>query len=609
MDDTPKETVTPSLRVLVVDDSEPTLRLLKEMFSRRGDACTTAPNAFEALRLLDDNIFDLLLSDNLMPGMEGLELIKRAKVLQPQLVCILMSGMGTRRDLLTALQIGVFDFVDKPFPGWDLFTMIIDRAAERSRLIRERDGLLDTLKQQNVRLEFSLLRLHEAFGQLRQQEETLESDLAKAQRVQRHLLPAAFPGFDGLDLFGYYGPCDHLGGDFFHYLRLKDGRLAVYLADVAGHGVSAAMVTLTLREFMRTYSRRHDERGAGADEPASVLSMMNDALRAEAFEPPIFATMVYAIFDPVTGRVLVASAGHPAPLLISGTGQISSLDVSGPALGTVADPVFVTAELNLQPSDSLLLYSDGVTEALNAAGDEFSLTRLQALLPAVAAQPAGAIGTAIEQAVQGHLATLAPSDDMSFVVAVRPAFVAAAGGGSGSSGARLRPGSVKIVRPTLPRRALSEVRGRIQGGWSGQTCVLRLEGLVTWRQASVLRELIRLAQDGHAAQVDLDFAACESLDSTMLGLLLQFAHDVVIHQPGSRVVSQLHEMGILERFTISHEPCAQAGNAMATPPVEGGEACSDLILAAHEALMAVSHDNRERFKEVVGALRKGGGKD
>lgn len=589
------------MRVLVVDDDEIIRQMLKSFFSRRGDICLEAASGTEALHLLEDRIFDVLLSDIRMPEMDGLELVKRAKAIQLHTACVLISGLGSRRDIISALKAGVFDFVDKPILNLEEFTMVMERAAESSRLTQERDSLLETLKQQNTRLEFSLLRLHEAFGQLRQQEEALESDLVRAQRVQRTLLPAAFPHVDGLDFFGYFAPCEHLGGDFFGTLRLNDGKLAVYLVDVAGHGVSAAMVTVTLRELMRTPQRtaaNTDLYGA----PARVLTFINEALVAEAFDPPIYVTMVYAVFDPATGTVTLASAGHPPPLLVSDAGEQRPVAVQGPVLGATCDHPFARSEIVLNPGDTMLFYSDGVTDARNASEEDFAVERLRQTLIEHGGETASEIGSAIEHAMAEHLKAQPAADDVTYIVACRSRVAGApdlslpTNGGAAST-------SVRMVMPGRLRFFPPEGRGRIKGGWTGQNCIIRLGGLATWQLASSFREMIKRAGTDGAASLHVDLAECEALDSTIAGLLLQYAGMLTLHQMGARVAAQLREMGVLERFTVSHEPCPPFESPIAIEPSVSREACSELILAAHEALMEASANNRQRFGEVVASLR------
>lgn len=586
------------LRVLVVDDEDLILKVMKSFFLRRGDQCETAENGVEALRLVKDRSFDLILSDISMPGINGLELIRQIKQLQPKAVCILMSGLGTRGDIIAALKIGVFDFIDKPIPDLAALTMVVDRAAESGRLVRERDTLLDSLRQQNSKLEYSLLRLHEAFGQLQQQEEALESDLKKAQRVQRKFLPAGFPRTDGYDLFGYYAPCEQLGGDFFGTMPLSDGRMALYLVDVAGHGVSAAMITVTFRELMRARRRSSsDDKLFG--EPAEVLRYMNEALLEEDFDPPIFVSMVYAVIDPRSGEISVSCAGHPAPILVSGVNEVRGVRAGGTVLGTSAT-AYTTTQCTLTPGDSLLFYSDGLPDARNSGEQEFSASRLLQFMSSQHALTARSIAESLEQRLQAHLDGMPPSDDITFLVVSRNT---AAVENKPSATGKLIEDSVKIVMPERLMETETGVRGQIHAGYTDKTCVVQLTGLMTWQMAAALREMMRQAKERATPPFHIDLSKCDGMDSTMLGLLLLQAGDVILHAPGKRVTSQLQDMGVLHLFMIKDDPGPHPQVTMAITSSESQQACTDLILSAHEALMEASANNREKFKDVVEELR------
>jgi len=587
------------LRVLVVDDEDLILNVMKSFFLRRRDFCDVAANGIEALRFVQNQSYDLILSDISMPGMDGLELVRQVKKLRPQTVCILMSGLGSRGDVISALKIGVFDFIDKPMPDLAALTMAVDRAVESGRLVRERDALLENLREQNSKLEYSLLRLHEAFGQLRQQEEALESDLQKAQRVQRKFLPTGFPRVPGFDFFGYYAPCEQLGGDFFGTLSLSDGRVAIYLVDVAGHGVSAAMITVTFRELMRARRRSTpDDRLFG--EPAEVLHYMNDALLEEDFEPPIYVSMMYCVIDPRTNEVSVACAGHPAPILVSGLNQVHAVAAGGTVLGTQAVANYTTTKLSLSPGDALLFYSDGLSEVRSSQGTEFSAARLQEIMGTQHAQPAATVADKVEQLLTSHLEGATPTDDITFLVVTHGDPILPQ---EPSTTGNISTDSVKIVMPEKLPDVRTDLRGQIHAGFREKTCIVQLSGIMTWQLAPALREMLQQASERATPPYHIDVSACEAMDSTMLGLLLQHAGELILHQAGKRVVAQLHEMGVLHLFTLSQAACPQPQVAMAITPNDTQQACSDLIISAHEALMEASASNRERFKDVVDELR------
>jgi serine phosphatase RsbU (regulator of sigma subunit)/anti-anti-sigma regulatory factor len=587
------------LCVLVVDDEDLILRVMKSFFLRRQDRCDLATSGEEALRFVEKQNYDLILSDISMPKMDGLELIRRVKIIQPRAICILMSGLGTRGNIIAALKIGVFDFIDKPIPDLAALTMVIDRAAESGRLVRERDELLESLRDQNTKLEYSLLRLHEAFGQLLLQEEALESDLQKAQRVQRKFLPAGFPCVPGYDFFGYYAPCEQLGGDFFGTIPLSDGRLALYLVDVAGHGVSAAMITVTFRELMR--ARRRSSQGDELfAEPEEMLYYMNNALLEEAFEPPIFVSMLYCVIDPRANEVRVACAGHPAPILVSGQNQVQGIPAGGPVLGTQAIANYTTTRFQIHPGDALLLYSDGLSEVRSQQGSEFSAARLQEIMGTLHGHDARAIAGKLEKQLLGHLEGATPSDDITFLVITHDNLGAV---NKPVTTGNIIPDSVKIVMRDKPSDVHTDVRGHIHAGYRGDTCIVQLGGLVTWQLAPAMRDMLQKARARATPPFLVDLSACEAMDSTMLGLLLQHTGEITLHQPGQRVIDQLHEMGVLQLFTINRTPCPQPEVSMDITPVDPHQACSDLIISAHEALIEASASNRERFKEVVDNLR------
>ncbi len=589
------------LRILIVDDEDLILHVLKEFFRQRRDQCDTASNGIEALRLVEDRLYDLVLSDISMPGMDGLELIRRVKALQPHSVCILMSGLGTRRDILSALKIGVFDFIDKPIPDLASLTMVVDRAAESSRLVNERDALLENLKQQNAKLEYSLQRLHEAFGQLRLQEEILESDLARAQRVQRKFLPSSFPRLNGFDLFGYYAPCEQLGGDFFGTVPLGEDHLAVYLVDVAGHGVSAAMVTVTFRELLRARLREKDS-AQFFQSPGPVLEYLNAALLEESFDPPIFVSMIYAVLDPASGSVRMASAGHPAPILATAEPRPIEL-ATGCVLGSQAATRFEEKEIQLQVGDVLVLYSDGISEARNGEGKEFGVERLQEVAQHHRLSAANETGHDLESALERHLAGAARADDVTFIVVSRIAAQIPTSENVPVSNEPNVADSVRIVMPEKLRHASVNTKGSLTAGWHDTTCVIHLSGIATWPLASAMREIITLGKDRSHDPIHLDIADCEAMDSTILGLLLQHASETVVHQPVKRVVSQMHEMGLLALFNISHDPCPIPDTPISIESNTSQQAASDIILSAHEALMEASESNRQRFKGVVDTLK------
>jgi serine phosphatase RsbU (regulator of sigma subunit)/anti-anti-sigma regulatory factor len=590
------------LRVLVVDDEVEVRLPLEEFFKHRGDECVLAADGLQALDELAKSDFDIMVTDISMPRMDGLELVARTRKAYPHTVCLVLSGTGTRADIISAMKSGAFDFLEKPLPDFATFSMVIDRAAERCRLVRDRDSLLESLKRQNAKLEVSLSQLHEAYGRLRRQEETLETDLRQAQRVQRKMLPSGFPLLGGLDFYAYYAPCERLGGDFFGVVPLGPDKLAVFLGDVAGHGVSAAMITVALRELVHAHRLLHPNSRI-FENPEAALKFLNHGLLEEAFDPPILATMAFCVFDDKTGSVVCASAGHPPPLLVNDKGRGRPLKACGPVLGIESPGEFETETLTLSEGDFILFYSDGLSESRNRVGAELTETGLLDLISERHGQTSREVGECLEEKMAEYLAGLTPADDTSFIVASRSTREDRVESRQVNTSGELED-SVKVVLPHEIRRTAPGAPGRVEGATDDERCVIRLSGLGSWRQAPALRDLIQEAMKTRVESIHLDVSDCQALDSTMLGLLYQIAPRIVLGSPSRRVRDQLRELGILNRFTISDSVPPFPLRRMNVGGAVSREDYSDLMISAHESLMGVSDDNRERFSPIVEGIRK-----
>jgi sigma-B regulation protein RsbU (phosphoserine phosphatase) len=197
----------------------------------------------------------------------------------------------------------------------------------------------------------------------------LDEEMRQAGRVQRELLPAQLPDIDGLELGASYVTCSRAGGDYYHVLPLPDGRSGLFLADVSGHGVGAAVGTAMLHTLL------HSCPDPGAP-PSRVLAHVNHHLRAVAPEG-MFATAFYGIYEAASRRLTYSLAGHPLPLLRRRNLDVRELErTGGLPLGVLPRDAWTDKEVRLQPGDGLLLYTDGIVEGMNAAGEMFGPGRL-----------------------------------------------------------------------------------------------------------------------------------------------------------------------------------------------------------------------------------------
>ncbi len=237
----------------------------------------------------------------------------------------------------------------------------------------------------------------------------LESELELAQSVQKALLPRQAPAIRGIDVAAFSRPAQILGGDFIDFPRYRDGAHGLLIGDVAGKGVSAGLLMASVQASARTLA-------LDADSPAQVLQRVNDIF-CHNVHMTTFVTLFLARLDPDLRTLTYCNAGHNPPLLFrrgKASGEITWLDPTNPAIGLVEDSEWKSKTISLLPGDILLLYTDGVTEAENAQGEEFGQERLVEF--AKAGQPAREIVLGLQQKLQEFTAGQPLADDTTIVV-------------------------------------------------------------------------------------------------------------------------------------------------------------------------------------------------
>jgi serine phosphatase RsbU (regulator of sigma subunit)/predicted ester cyclase len=204
-----------------------------------------------------------------------------------------------------------------------------------------------------------------------EERERIEQELQVARRIQQELLPETIPNLDGWQIATYYGPAREVGGDFYDFLRLEDGRLGLVVGDATGHGMPAALVMATTRGMLRAVVQ-------SVESPGEVLAKVNEALVAE-IPPSTFVTCFYAVLDPGSSRLLYANAGHNLPCR-GHNGQADELRARGMPLGLMPGTGYEEKEAVLESGDSVLFYSDGLVEAHDPKGEMFGFPRLRRLV-------------------------------------------------------------------------------------------------------------------------------------------------------------------------------------------------------------------------------------
>ena len=264
--------------------------------------------------------------------------------------------------------------------------------------------------------------LRAANTELAHNNEQFVREMKLAQSVQLGFLPKSFPRQDKIVFDRYYLTCEMLGGDLFDVFTLDNDHVGMYMADVAGHGVSAALISGLLK--MAVTSARESPGGeAGAltarlIQPDKTLSTINDMLVKELPEYE-FITMIYAVLDIPTCTFHVASAGHLSPLKYeAATRQVVSWDIpTETALGLVEKCAYTTVQRTVAPGDKILFFTDGLVEAMNVRGEEFGEEALRRQFGQQALQPPAQIITALRQSVEQHRGGEKVSDDYSILVA------------------------------------------------------------------------------------------------------------------------------------------------------------------------------------------------
>jgi len=337
-------------KILVVDDEpdlEPLMLQRMRRFIRTGVyEFVFARNGVEALEALDmDESIDMVLSDINMPKMDGLTLLERIPDVAPDIRAVIISAYGDMKNIRIAMNRGAFDFVTKPVDFDDLkFT--IDRTLQHIRKWKEALSARDKLV-------------------------VLQNELNVASMMQQSILPNKFARNDEYKLFGTMQPARNVGGDFFDVMGLSDGKVGLAIADVSGKGVPAALFMMSSRTLLKGAAMR----AAG---PGEALAEVNDVLN-EDNDACMFVTMIYAVYDPATGELTYADGGHDPPLVVHADGTTTQLPMTeGLALGVMPGFDYHQHSHRLAPGDTVVLYTDGVTEAINREEEQLGLHRLRA---------------------------------------------------------------------------------------------------------------------------------------------------------------------------------------------------------------------------------------
>ena len=397
------------MHILIADDDPTSLMIMSAILAQWGHDVTEAHDGLEAYELVQQENITFVISDWNMPVMDGPECCRRLRAanLSHYVYFILLTVRGDKASLIEGMEAGADDFLVKP----------VDREELRVRL-RAGERILN-LEQQ---LEERNRKLHALNQNLQQTYDAISQDVEAAAAMQKAMLPppAALQGvtFDWL-----FRPSHFVAGDMFGYFPLTDRYLAFYQLDVAGHGIPSALLSFTLSHILSQgregsgllLDPHSDVSHPGVALPPLVVSELNRRFAAD-LDTPLYFTMLYGVIDTGSGQVTLTQAGHPGPLWLRRTERkITVLGTGGFPIGMLPDLEYEATPVELAAGDRLFLYSDGITECENPASEQFSDSRLVAILEGTADQPLQVVTQAVGQALREWKGDECYQDDISLL--------------------------------------------------------------------------------------------------------------------------------------------------------------------------------------------------
>lgn len=384
-------------KVLIVDDTPQNIHVLMETL-KDSYKIVAATSGAKALQLATrEPLPDLILLDVMMPEMSGYEVCERLKQdpLTEKIPVIFVTALHEAGDEEKGLELGALDFITKPFHP----ALVKARVRNQLELKRHRDHLeIEVQRRTQELLDANLAR------------QKMENELGVARALQRSMLPKErfLPQSGrGAELAAFLSPARAVGGDLYDYAMLGESKLLLVLGDVSDKGVAAALFMVRALTVLRSFA-------PSVDTPAELLTLVNLALCRDN-DTFMFVTLACCIVDLETGAYSYSSGGHEPPLLLDGS-LASFLELeTGPALGLMEEAFFPVHEGRFPPGSTLLLYTDGVTEAEDATLAAYGTERLLDLARASAGQPPAELVERISHSVSDFVGPHEQSDDLTMM--------------------------------------------------------------------------------------------------------------------------------------------------------------------------------------------------
>ncbi|MRU15567.1 fused response regulator/phosphatase [Roseovarius sp. A21] len=348
-------------RVLVVDDSRAQRRILSASLQRWGFSVREAASGLEALTICRDDPPDLVMSDWMMPGMDGLEFCREFRAMRRDSYgyFILLTSKSGKEEIAHGLDAGADDFLTKPVNASELRARIAagDRILRMERELTEKNRLVKSTLDE-------LQSLYDA----------LDNDLIEAKKLQQSLVSDRHRDFGPAEVSLMLRSSGHVGGDLVGFFPVTSTRIGLYGIDVSGHGISSALMTARLAGYLSAVSpdqnvalRRMPDGSYALKPPGETIAALNQMVLNE-METEHYFTLLLADVNLSTGKVTMAQAGHPYPALQRANGRVEMIGTGGLPVGLIDGAEYEDFEVTMAPGDRLMIHSDGVVECADPAG-------------------------------------------------------------------------------------------------------------------------------------------------------------------------------------------------------------------------------------------------
>jgi len=369
--------------ILLVDDEEDNRYTCSYVLAGMGHEVVTANNGQEAVEKAREILPDLILMDVMMQVMDGYEAtrILKSDEATRTIPVILLTAKTEAADVAHGLDIGADDHIPKPFDQTELQARV------------------------NAWLRFSDLQKQLVAAERAR----LEEGLAIARQIQLSLLPDEVPVIEGLEFAACYIPCEQVGGDYYDFLRLDEGHLAIVMADVEGHGIGAAMLMSSVSTALRTEIRL----GFSLNK---IMFDLNNYV-CEELSQLTSMPLVYSVINIPVRTLSYVNSGHEFPIHYHArSGELTEMESTGVVFGVAEDMEYNEVHVPLQKGDLLVYFTDGLTDQVSPEDEFFGKERLKALMREKHDLSAQEFCQALEDAVTGHQAGAVQNDDIAFVV-------------------------------------------------------------------------------------------------------------------------------------------------------------------------------------------------